>query len=157
MQKQSVNVELALMYVGITLLLPLLLPISVFFQMLMGQLVSVVWADLHPKMYTLLEVVAVYGLSAIATATFMTKLRVSKRLQLHYSSTRLWLVACVLLLIVFIVNVLTVMGAVSFLPADKQLLAYIVLVAKVILLVASARMLIGILPRANKQQTTIGK
>jgi hypothetical protein len=154
MEKQSINFELLLICVGITLLLPLLIPISIFFQMLMGQLVSVVWADLHPEINLLFQVSVVYGLSAAATATFMIKLRISKRLQSQYNSTRLWLVACVLVLVSFIVHVLATLGIVSLLAEDKQFLAYIALLAKVLLLIATVRMLIGILPRANKQQAT---
>jgi glucan phosphoethanolaminetransferase (alkaline phosphatase superfamily) len=150
MQQQSFRFTLALIYLGATLLLPLLLPISAVFQILMNQLVSVVWADLHPKMYATLQLIVVYGLSAAAVTMFMIKLRISKRLQPHYASARLWLVGCALFFIVFVVNILVAADIVSFLPSDKQLLGYMILAAKIILLVASVRVLIGVLPRANK-------
>lgn len=141
----------ALMYIGFTLLFPLILPISGLFQLIMSQMVSVVWAELNPVAYSVLEILFVYGTSAAATALFMVKMRVDKRLQAHYASPRLWLVGCVLFFIVFIVNILAAAKTVNLVASDKQLLAYILMAAKIIFLVACARVLIGVLPRANKQ------
>jgi hypothetical protein len=143
--------QLVLIYLGFTLLLPLLLPFSTLFQLLMSQLVSVVWAELHTTAYMMMQMLFAYSTSAVITIVFMIKMRINKRLQPHYTSPRLWLVGCILILVVFIVNVLTALSKVNLQPFDANLLAGMLTVAKITLLVAAVRVLIGVLPRANKK------
>jgi hypothetical protein len=154
MQLPLSRLHIALISIGLTLLLPLLLPIPTLFQWVMSRSVSVVWAELNPITFTALQILFVYGLSAAGVVLFMIKMRISKRLQPHYVSTRWWLVGSALCLIVIITNSLLVMGVVSSLSSDRELLSYIVIVGKIILLIASVRMLIGVLPRANKPRMT---
>lgn len=151
MQQQK-RTHMILIYTGITILLTLLFPITALFQLIMGQLVSVVWAELNPTAYSVLQIIFVYGIAAAATSLFMVKMRVDKRLQPHYASPQIWVVGCVLFLIVFVVDILHAKSVVSLVPADRQLLGYILIAAKIALIVAYTRVLIGILPRANKNK-----
>jgi hypothetical protein len=146
-----------LLYVGFTILLPLLFPISAVFQWLMSQSVSMVWSTLHPQTYSILRILFVYGISVAATHIFMVKMAINKRLQPHYVSPRWWATGCGLFLLVLTINTLGMTGLISLTVSDQQLLGGVSKVMRIILLIACARVLIGILPRANKAVTNSRK
>lgn len=147
--QQLLRIHLVLLHVGFTLLVSILLPLSALFQWIMNQLVSVVWAELHPQTYAALQMLFVYGVSAAFVYIFMKKIQINKRLQPNYASSRLWFVGCALFIVVLITNILIAADAISLLASDRQLLVYILTAAKIILLTAGVRVLIGILPRAS--------
>lgn len=155
MQQPNERFNLLLIYIGLTVLLPMLLPIQLIFQLIMNQLVSGVWADLHRKTYELIKLFFVYGISLGAVMMFVSKLRVPMRLQAHYASPRWWLVGCTLVFIMLVVNALALTNMVNITPSDREFLMLIQLLAKIILLIATVRVLIGVLPR--KQLGSLNK
>jgi hypothetical protein len=150
MQQSIHRFHLALICVGLTLLMPLILPLFyVLYDLLMSRMVSVVWADLHFTAYALLQLLFVYGISAALVIWFLVSLQIDKRLQPQYASTNLWLVGGILGLIVLGLNILIATQSVSLVASESQWLARVLLAAKIILLIATVRTLIGVLPRAK--------
>lgn len=148
------RLNVALMYGGLILLFPLILQLPyALYDLMMSQFVSVVWADLHRTAYDLGKLLFVYGFSAALVSLFMIKLRIIERLQTQYASMMLWMVGFVLAFIGVGVNLLIATDMVNLLAlsaSNKQLLALTQIAAKIILLVAVVRMLIGVSPMANR-------
>lgn len=148
------RLNVAFIYGGLTLLFPQVLQFPyALYDLMMSQFVSIVWADLHRTAYDLGKMLFVYSFSAALVSLFMIKLRIIERLQTQYASMMLWMVGFVLAFVGVGVNLLIATDMVNLLAlsaSNKQLLALTQIAAKIILLVAVVRMLIGVSPMANR-------
>jgi hypothetical protein len=146
--------NVALIFVGTTLLFPLVLQFPyALYDLIMSQFVSVVWADLHRTAYDLGKMLFVYGFSAALVFLFLTKLRIDERLQPQYASGNLWMLGCLLALVGVGLNLLIAIDVVNLLElsvSNKKWIAITQIVAKIVLLVAVVRMLIGVSPMVSK-------
>lgn len=150
MQKVT-SLQYTVILLGFTVFIPQLLPIGMLYAVLMSQIFSRVWIDLHPWLYVLPQLVFVYGIGLTVSAVFLKEIRINERLHAAYVST-FWLASAIVLIVIEILASLWMKayGGGEGMRTIAMLSQYSLILTKGILVIFLGRVLLGVVPRIQK-------